>query len=572
MPDSAFCQFRGAAAAVALAFLAACSPKAPGGPADWIFTGKAYTLDERGAPVVEAVAVAGDRIVAVGARDEVMRLGDAGTRLIELGPDEVLLPGLIDAHGHLLNLGLMRYTLDLSAAASYVELVARVGEYAETLPSGAWVLGRGWDQNRWEDKTFPTHELLSEAVPDRPVWLARADGHAGLANRKAMEMAGLADQVPPDPPGGRIVRDPETGSPTGVFVDTATRIIGRIISPLRGGEVARRVLDAATACASLGLTSVHEAGASPTLLEVLEYLAEDDLLPLRVYAMVDGRSGLPQEGLAPPRIGLHDGHLTVRALKLTLDGALNSRNAALLAPYADDPENKGPLLLLSREEFKAACEHALERGYQVAVHAVGDRANRAALEVYGEVLASVENPKKLRWRVEYAQVVATEDIPHFARLGLLVSMQPIHATSNMPRVVERLGEARLAGAYAWRKFLDAGCTLVAGSDFPVAPPSPFFGLYAAITRQDGEGNPPEGWRPEERLTREEAFRAFTRTAAYAAFEEDLKGALREGMVADLIAVDRDVMEVPPLALREARVLLTMTGGKVRFTIKPGWRP
>jgi predicted amidohydrolase YtcJ len=243
-----------------------------------------------------------------------------------------------------------------------------------------------------------------------------------------------------------------------------------------------------------------------------------------------------------------------------------------LAPYADDPENKGPLLSLSREEFKAACEHALERGYQVAVHAIGDRANRAALEVFGEVLASAERPEELRWRVEHAQVVATEDIPRFARLGLLVSMQPVHATSDMPWAVERLGEARLAGAYAWRKFLDAGCTLAAGSDFPVAPPSPFFGLYAAITRQDGEGNPPEGWRPEERLTREEAFRAFTRAAAYAAFEEDLKGALREGMFADLIVVDRDVMEVPPLALRETRVLLTMTGGKVRFTDKLEWRP
>ncbi|UCF81490.1 MAG: amidohydrolase [Acidobacteriota bacterium] len=560
------------AAVAALTFLTACSSEAPGGPADWIFTGKAYTLDERGAPVAEAVAVAGDRIVAVGARDEVMRLGDAGTRLVELGPDEALLPGLIDAHGHLLNLGLMLYTVDLSDAASYVELVALVEEYEETLPSGAWVLGYGWDQNRWKEKTFPTHELLSEAVPDRPAWLTRVDGQAGLANRKAMELAGLDDRVPPDPPGGRIVRDPETGSPTGVFVDTAMRFIGHIIPPLRGGEVGQRVLDAVKACVSLGLTSVHEASASPTLLEVLEYLAENGMLPLRVYAMVDGRAGLPEEGLAPPRIGLHDGFLTVRTLKLSLDGALGLRSAALLAPYADDPENKGPLLSLSREDFKAACEHALERGYQAAVHAIGDRANRAALEVYREVLASAENPKELRWRVEHAQVAATEDIPHFARLGLLVSMQPVHATSHMPWAVERLGEARLAGAYAWRKFLDAGCTLAAGSDFPAEPPNPFFGLYAAITRQDREGNPPGGWRPEERLTREEAFRAFTRAAAYAAFEEDLKGALREGMFADLIVVDRDVMEVPPLALREARVLLTMTGGKVRFTVKPEWRP
>jgi predicted amidohydrolase YtcJ len=570
MSDFVPSQFRNIAAVAALTFLAACSSKAPAGPADWILLGKAYTLDERGAPAAEAVAVAGGRIVAVGAREEVMRLGDAGTRLVELGPDEVLLPGLIDAHGHLLSLGLRRYTVDLSSAASYAELVARVGKHAEMLPSDAWVLGRDWDQNRWKEKTLPTHELLSEVVPDRPVWLTHVDGHAGLANRKAMELAGLADRVPPDPPGGRIVRDPETGSPTGVFMDTAMRFFGHIIPPLRGEEVARRVLDAAMACASLGLTSVHEASASPTLLEVLEYLAEDDLLPIRVYAMVDGRDGLPEEDLAPPRIGLHDGFLTVRALKLTLDGALSSRNAALLAPYADDPENRGPLLG-SREEFKAACEHALERGYQVAVHAIGDRANRAVLEVYGEVLASAENPKKLRWRVEHAQVVATEDIPHFARLGLLISVQPVHATSAISWAVERLGEARLAGAHAWRKFLDAGCTLAAGSDFPVAPPSPFFGLHAAITRQDGEGNPPEGWRPEERLTREEAFRAFTRAAAYAAFEEDLKGALREGMFADLIVVDRDVMKVPPLALRQARVLLTMTGGKVRFTTKPEWR-
>lgn len=512
------------------------------------------TLDpER--PLAEALAVGADgRIVALG-EEETLAARFPAARRIDLGGG-VALPGLVDAHGHLLGLGLARLRVDLSGARSVAEVLERLRASAEGLPEGAWLIGRGWDQTRWEPPEFPTAAMLDALFPTRPVWLVRVDGHAAWANSAALAHAVRELAGDWQPEGGRILRD-GAGRPTGVLIDAAMALV-RVPPPdraTRAEALARAVRSAAAA----GLTGVHDAGMDRESLELLAALADRGELPLRVHAMADGE-GPTLELLCREGPYRHpSGRLAMRAVKLYADGALGSRGAALLRDYADERGHRG-LLVTPEERLRRAIRRARDCGLQPAVHAIGDRANRLVLDLYARELAPEER-RALRPRIEHAQVVHPRDLPRFAALGVIASMQPIHATSDMRWAEQRLGAARLRGAYAWRSLLAGGAVLAFGSDFPVEPESPILGLHAALTRTDREGRPPGGWLPEERLGLAEAIAAYTRGAAYAAFAEGELGRLAPGFRADLTLLEDDPFGLPPEALPGLRVLGTLLDGE-----------
>jgi len=524
--------------------------------------GRIYTLDARDR-VVEAVAIEGARIAAVGPDEATLALAGPATIRMDLGGRSVL-PGLIDAHGHLSGLAAALRNVDLVGTRSYEAVIERVAARARSTPPGQWVLGRGWDQNDWPEQVFPHHEALSRAVPDHPVYLTRIDGHAGLANAAALALAGLARSTP-DPPGGRIERDRATGEPTGVLVDRAQGLVTRHIPPPAREELRGLVRQAIAQCLAAGLTSVHEPGVGAATIDLYGEMIDAGEFDLRLYAMIGAgeREALERYFERGPIVGYGEGRLTVRAIKVVMDGALGSRGAALLEPYRDDPDNVG-LLTTTPEELERLLARAIPRGFQVATHAIGDRANRLVLDAYEAALARRNDRPGLRLRIEHAQVLAVEDIARLCRLGVIPSMQATHATSDMYWAGDRLGPERLAGAYAWRKFLKAGCRIANGSDFPVEGVSPLWGVYAAITRQDHDGWPEGGWRPEERMTRTEALRSFTIDAAYAAFEENEKGSIEPGKFADLVVLSADVMTVPPGEILKSRVEMTFLGGKLVY--------
>jgi predicted amidohydrolase YtcJ len=512
-------------------------------------------------PRAEALAVTGDKITAIGSSAAIRRLAGPTTSVIDLGGKTVL-PGLIDSHCHVAALG--RFGLgriDLSDAPSSAALVAAVAEQVKKTQRGAWILGGRWDHERWPARRLPTHAALSAATPDNPVWLTRVDGHAGLANAAAMKLAGITRDTPA-PPGGEILKD-EHGAPTGVFVDNAMELITRHIDP-SDTDPAALILKAQEMCLAVGLTGVHDAGVTPAEIEVYQKLAATRQLKLRVYAMVAGPYALEYFAAHTPLIG---DRLTVRAAKVYADGALGSRGAWLLAPYADRPtDDRGQPyvgLAVAPELVRTLAADGLRRGYQVCTHAIGDRANRETLDAYAAALH--ETPRAdHRFRIEHAQVLSLEDIPRFAELGVLPAMQPTHCTSDMRWAEARIGPERAAGAYAWARLRRTGVPIPGGSDFPVESPNPFLGIYAAVTRQDTSGQPPGGWHPEQRMTRAEALRSFTCEAAYAAFEEDRKGSLRPGLLADFIVIDRDIMTCDPAEIPATRVLLTVIGGETSF--------
>lgn len=521
-----------------------------------------YTFDP-GGTVLEsgAMAFSGDgEILGIGENDPMARTFP-GAREIDLSGRTVL-PGLIDAHGHLYGLAVSYTQADLSGTRSRAEVIDRLTAFEKDLPAGAWLLGRGWDQNDWPESGFPTRGDLDAAFPDRPVWLRRIDGHAGWANSAAMAQADLDLSGDWQPDGGVIRRD-GSGKATGIFVDGAMELLDRAVP-----ELPREVLSAALDRAilklsSLGLTGVHNPGINREVLELYREKIAAGRFPLRVYAMADGigqtLDWLCREG------PLHDpsDRLVMRSVKLYADGALGSRGAALLADYSDDPGNRG-LLFMSDTEMEAAMRRAMSCGLQVGVHAIGDRANRQVLNAYAKVLPEFrDNPG--RHRIEHAQILSPEDIPRFGRMGIIAAMQPTHATSDMYWAGARLGPERLAGAYAWRSLLDAGAHLAFGSDFPVEKPNPMLGIYAAVTRQDLAGQPPGGWLPEQRISREEAVRGFTLDAARAAFMEKEVGSLETGKRADFIVLDRDIMKIPAAEIPALQVEQTWVDGRRVFT-------
>ena len=519
-----------------------------------ILTGGTVYTDAGRPPVKAAVLIEGGRIVFVGPEAEAKaRAPKAGLADVS---GKAVYPGFVDAHGHLLGLGQGKETLELRGKQK-AEILEMVKVRAAATPKGEWIRGRSWDQNLWPGKTFPTAAELSKVSPNHPVVLKRIIGHAIWVNTLAIERAGAAGK--PDPPGGRVIRD-EEDHVAGVFIDNANSLIERAIPKPGPEEVKRLFARAFEACARVGLTGVGDAGGYGRMeIEALRSLAREGKMPIRVYATVGPGPDLKSFLEAPP---IQEGPLTVHAVKLYADGALGSRGAALLAPYADEPSNSG-LLLTPPAKLDEIVEQSMRKGWQVWIHAIGDRGNRVALEAFEKGLAAT-GAKDARPRDEHTQVVALEDFPRFARSGVIASVQPTHATSDMPWAEARLGPARIAGAYAWRALLKAGARLAGGSDFPVESEDPLLGFYSAVARRDLAGYPAGGWRASEALTRSEALRLFTADNAHAEFAEARRGRIAAGFDADITVLDRDIVSdaVPLSEIPRARVVLTIVNGRV----------
>jgi predicted amidohydrolase YtcJ len=542
--------------ALSLAVLAAAAP-----PADLVLTNAVvHTVDAR-QPQAEAVAVRGNRIVAVGGAADVQALVGPTTRVLDLRGRTVV-PGFEDSHAHLLGIGFARLDVDLVGARSYDEVVERVGRAAKGRPPGEWIRGRGWHEGKWDApapgavRGFPTHVALTAVSPDNPVVLERADGHAVLANARAMVLKGISRDTKV-PSGGEIIRD-ASGEATGVFVDNAQ---GLVAPPERTPEETGRALELAMdECLAKGVTSITDAGAGLDVILLYRRAAAAGKLRTRLYVMAAGLPTMRALGRPDPGTGM----LAVRAVKLYADGALGSRGAALLEPYADDPGNSGLLVTPPAEILKAA-RFALAHGFQVGTHAIGDRANRVVLDAYEASFREKPAAKDPRFRIEHAQILDAADIPRFRRLGVLAAMQGIHCPSDRPWAPKRLGDARVAeGAYVWRKLLDAGARIPNGTDAPVEDVSPVQNFHATVTRQDASGRPPGGFDPDQKLTRAEALRTMTLDAAYGSFAEEEKGSIEVGKLADLVVLSQDILSVPDDALMKTEVLATIVDGRVRF--------
>ena len=547
-------------AALAVVLALASPLEAQSGVADLVVTNaRIYTVDDT-RPIVEALAVRDGRVLFAGSKRGAMTLAGAATRVLDLGGRTVI-PGMTDAHAHLLGLGTALRTVDLTGTKSYAEVIARVVARSKAVPKGTWIVGRGWDQNHWADARFPTHGALSAAVPDHPVLLERIDGHANLANARAMRAAGVTAATK-DPSGGRIERDAR-GAPTGVFVDNATGLVDRAVPDPTREQVRESIVAAVKEANRWGLVAIHDAGVTRPVIEIYEELARAGRFDLRDYVMVaDDSASLDYYFRRGPQSALHDGHLWIRAVKLYADGALGSRGAALLAPYSDDPHNVG-LLVSQPDHLLRQTERALRAGFQVNTHAIGDRGNRVVLDAYEKALATVP-VADARLRVEHAQVLSLEDIPRFAALGVIPSMQASHQTSDMGWAEQRVGSERIKGAYAWRSLLRTGVVIPNGSDFPVENVNPLISFHSAVTRQDADNLPPGGWYPDQRMTRDEALKAMTIWPAYASFEESVAGSLAPGRYADFVVLDQDIMEVPAERILATRVLATYLGGKAVY--------
>jgi predicted amidohydrolase YtcJ len=528
-----------------------------------VMNARIYTVDDAH-PLADAMTIRGGKVQFVGSSRAALALKGPATRVIDLGGRTVI-PGMVDAHGHVDNLGLALRTVDLTGTSSYDEVIARVTEHAKTAKPGQWIIGRGWDQNDWGDTRFPTHERLTAAVPNNPVYLTRIDGHAGLANAAAMKAAGITSTTK-DPEGGKIERG-AGNAPAGVFVDNAQGLVERVIPKPTRDEVKAEIQAAIVEAQKWGLTGVHDAGATAEQLEIYEELAKAGAMNFRLYAMISDDSATIARWFARGAlVGGYDNTLWVRSIKLYIDGALGSRGAALLDPYADDATRNG--LFVSRPEhiFDVA-QRALRAGFQINTHAIGDRGNRVVLDQYERALKAVPVADH-RFRIEHAQIISPDDIPRFASLGVIPSMQASHQTSDMYWAGNRLGSTRLLGAYAWRSLLDQGSIIPNGSDFPVEQVNPLISFHAAFSRQDANNWPPNGWYPEQKMTREEALRSITLWPAYAAFQENIMGSLTPGKVADFVVLDQDIMRVAPEQVLNTHVLATYVGGKAVFERKP----
>jgi predicted amidohydrolase YtcJ len=547
-------------ALLALLALLGCIKKTPVMNDEKLFTGGTVAAGPQQTPQHDwAVLVRDGKIEAVGPAADLTR--DHPNAEVVDAKNATILPGLTDAHGHLYGLGLAIDIVDLVGSSTYDEAIARVKSRVASAAKNEWVRGRGWDQNRWPDKQFPTAAPLDAAIPDHPVWLKRVDGHAGVANTAALRAAGITRDTK-DPDGGRIIRD-ASGNPTGVFVDAAQELIESKIPEPSFDLRKRRVLAAANRVAENGLTEMHDAGADGDTIRAVMQLVDEGKFPIRLYTMLTDESQLLDTFFAKGPMIDHGGRFTVRSVKMYADGALGSRGALLLEPYSDDPGNSG-LMVTKPDHMVQVAKQARARGFQVCTHAIGDRGVRNVIESYE---AAGVTPAD-RFRIEHFQVVAPADFARTAHDGIIASMQPTHATSDMPWAEARVGPERIKGAYAWRTVLNDGGRLALGSDFPVESVNPFFGIYSAVTRQDQQGNPPGGWYPDQKLTVAEAIRGFTSDAAYAAFEEKSRGTIEPGKLADFTIVDGDFYAMPQRDLFKAKVKYTVVGGKIVYRGTP----
>lgn len=515
-----------------------------------------YTSTDNGLREFTVLAFADDgRVLATGGDELLSEYPDTGR--ID-GAGRTVLPGLTDAHAHVSGLGFLAISLDLAGVPSLQDAVQRIREYASENPRAGWIEGRGWNQVLWPVREFPTAANIDAVVSDRPVWLRRIDGHAGWANSKALEIAGI-DNDTPDPIGGKILRD-ESGEATGVLIDKAMDLVSAYVPPPGKDDIREAYRRATDDLLSLGITSVHDAGISIQDAEVYIAMAEDAELDMRIYAMISD-AGENLDAMGAPLRSHGDDRLDIAAVKLYSDGALGSRGAAMIEPYSDDAENRG-LPFYTLDELTAFTQKANDMGFQVGIHAIGDLGNRMVLDAFDAVQGG--KPSPLRNRIEHSQIITLEDIPRFSQLGVIASMQPVHATSDMNMAEDRIGPERIKGGYAWRRLLDSGAVIASGSDFPVELANPWHGLYAAVTRQSRAGEPEGGWYSDQALTRDEALHSFTLAAAFAAHQEDRLGSLEPGKWADFIIIDRNYFEVPAAEIDEIQVLETWVGGEQVF--------
>jgi hypothetical protein len=549
---------------------ALCVPAAGAEKADLVLRGGRIVTLDAARPQAEALAARGDRIVAVGASRDIQPLVGAKTRVLDLG-GALAVPGFIEGHGHFAAIGQAKMGLELAGARSWEEIVARVAEAAEAASPGEWILGRGWHQEKWVRppsptvEGFPVHEALSRVSPRSPVLLTHASGHASFANARALELAGITRETE-DPPGGEILRD-AAGNPTGLLRETAQALARQALSEARARRApaqieaeARRAIELASVeCLSKGITSFQDAGSSFETIDLVRKMVEEGKVGPRLWMMVREENAALRERLARHKlVGFGGERLTVRAIKRSIDGALGPRGAWLLEPYADLRSSVG-LNTTPPERIAETAAIALEHGFQLCVHAIGDRGNREALDVFEKVLAG---RKHLRWRIEHAQHLHPSDIPRFARLGVVASMQGIHCTSDAPWAIKRLGPKRCEeGAYVWQKLMKSGAVVSNGTDAPVEDVSPLASFYATVSRRLADGSV---FYPDQRMSREEALRSYTLEGAYAAFEEAIKGSLEPGKLADITVLSRDILSVPEEEIPRAEVLYTIVGGRVAF--------
>jgi predicted amidohydrolase YtcJ len=524
-------------------------------------------------PRAEAVLSVGDRIVFVGDAETARARAPAGARVIDLGGATVL-PGLTDSHAHLADIGERELGFDLTGVASLEAMKRRLAERAAS-DRAPWLVGANWIESKWKPAAFPSRRDLDAVVADRPVVLERVDGHAVVVNTKALELAGVTRETA-DPPGGQILRDPATGEATGLLVDNAMDLVWRRLPPQTDEALAQNLEAGAATYVRLGWTEMQYAGTSWREIEQLCRLYAAGRVKLRVYAAIRGPGEDAEKLLAAGRdYRSCDSRLTVRGIKLFMDGALGSRGAALEAPYSDAPDSRG-LFVTPPEEVLRIATAALRRGIQVETHAIGDRANRVALDQYEQALATVPVPERPvadpRFRIEHAQVVADSDIPRFAKLGVIASMQTSHAISDMLFAPARLGPERIGGAYAWRKFLAAGATVAGGTDAPVEAGDPRVEFYAAVARRTLEGFAGPDWGLDQRLTRDEALAILTTGAAYAAFQEKDRGTIEPGKLADFSVYSTDWMTIPEPEIPRSRPVMTVIGGEVAWQASEGTVP
>ena len=559
-------------------FLFSCKNGDTNVKADLIIVGGTiYTVAEKDT-TVEAVAIKKDRIIFAGSESETLRFRGDSTQMIDL-QEATMTPGFIEGHGHFMGMGMNAIQLDLSGVESYDILVERVRGAVKKAKPGEWITGRGWHQSKWFPqpdtlvKGFQTHEKLSTVSPDNPVFLSHASGHAGFANMKAMEVAGVnqlsVESIDHDEEGGEVIRD-HLGNPTGIFTEEAMGFISAYI-PTDSLEVQSRAFELAVeSCLRNGITSFHDAGVSPQTLALYQRAKAGGLLKVRLYAMLSGTNqSLVEEWLRKgPEIDTVEYLLTIRSFKLSCDGALGSRGAWLLEEYSDRPGHAGNNTL-SMEYVEELSQKALKAGFQVCTHAIGDRANREVLNRYEAAFArDPMNAKDHRFRIEHAQHLHPDDIPRFASMGVIPAMQAIHMSSDRPWAIDRLGEKRIVeGAYVWQKLLASGAKIVNGTDVPVEPINPLASFYASVTRKTLDGEPENGYEPAQKMSREQALRSYTLDAAFGAFEEHLKGSVEAGKLADFTVFDQDIMTIPEGEILRTKVMMTIVGGKIVYQNK-----
>ena len=534
--------------------------------ADIVFkNGNVYTASDK-APQAEAIAVKADRIVFVGSNAAAQKYVGAQTRVVDLKGNTVL-PGFTDSHQHLSGVGQREMTLNLEGTTSLEDFLAKVKARVDQAKPGDWITGRGWIETHWNPPVFPTRADLDKVAPNNPVILGRADGHGAVVNSAALKIAGV-DKNTPNPFGGEISKDKESGEPNGMLLDSAQGLVRSKVPPTSREDAERAVVLGVQRNIELGWTQIQDAGGSYNDVDIFKKLYGEGAIKLRIYKAVYGpgpnATRLLNEG---PTIGAFDNRFTLRSIKVVSDGALGSRGAALLAAYSDAPDTSG-FLTVKAEDLRPMLIDALKKGVQVETHAIGDHANRFILDEYEAALKAVPvGQRKVadpRWRVEHAQIVNPKDIPRFAKLGIIPSMQPSHAIGDLFFAPRRLGVNRLSGSYAWESFIKSGVVVPGGSDAPVERGEPMIEFYAAVARKDQKGFSGEGWHPEEAVTRAQALKMFTLWPAYAAFEEKLRGSIEVGKLADLTILSADIMKIPEAEILKTRCVMTVINGEIVF--------